>query len=132
MIGQVANPKKPEVAHQPLGVDDTVPGPRRTRILRGIAALPSMVTLGNGIAGFAAIHFATKPLPAALMDPAHSAAAGAWLTQNMVLAAWLVFVAMVFDALDGRLARMTRRTSDFGGQLDSLCDAISFGVAPAC
>ena len=38
---------------------------------------------------------------------------------------------MVFDALDGRLARMTRQASDFGGQLDSLCDAVSFGVAPA-
>ena len=38
---------------------------------------------------------------------------------------------MVFDVLDGRLARLTRRTSDFGGQLDSLCDVISFGVAPA-
>jgi CDP-diacylglycerol--serine O-phosphatidyltransferase len=38
---------------------------------------------------------------------------------------------MVLDALDGRLARFARVTSDFGGQLDSLCDAVSFGVAPA-
>ena len=38
---------------------------------------------------------------------------------------------MICDRLDGRLARMTRKTSDFGGQLDSLCDVISFGVAPA-
>jgi CDP-diacylglycerol--serine O-phosphatidyltransferase len=38
---------------------------------------------------------------------------------------------MVFDALDGRLARFTRHTTDFGGQLDSLADVISFGAAPA-
>ena len=43
----------------------------------------------------------------------------------------LGFAAMICDMLDGRLARLTRRTSDFGGQLDSLCDVISFGVAPA-
>ncbi len=46
-------------------------------------------------------------------------------------AAYLIFLAMVFDALDGRLARFTRHTTDFGGQLDSLADAISFGAAPA-
>ncbi len=37
---------------------------------------------------------------------------------------------MLFDGLDGRLARMTRHTTDFGGQLDSLADVISFGAAP--
>ena len=43
----------------------------------------------------------------------------------------MIFVAMLFDGLDGRLARFTRHTTDFGGQLDSLADVISFGVAPA-
>src|SRR5688500_13572607 len=38
---------------------------------------------------------------------------------------------MIFDALDGRLARFTRHTTDFGGQLDSLADVVSFGAAPA-
>src|SRR4029077_1554570 len=46
-------------------------------------------------------------------------------------AAYLIFVAMIFDALDGRLARFTRHTTDFGGQLDSLADVVSFGAAPA-
>jgi CDP-diacylglycerol--serine O-phosphatidyltransferase len=46
-------------------------------------------------------------------------------------AAYLIFLAMVFDALDGRLARFARHTTDFGGQLDSLSDVVSFGVAPA-
>ena len=38
---------------------------------------------------------------------------------------------MIFDAVDGRLARFARHTTDFGGQLDSLADAVSFGAAPA-
>lgn len=46
-------------------------------------------------------------------------------------AAYLIFIAMIFDALDGRLARFTRHTTDFGGQLDSLADVVSFGAAPA-
>jgi CDP-diacylglycerol--serine O-phosphatidyltransferase len=50
---------------------------------------------------------------------------------NLTFACWLIVGAMICDMLDGRVARMTRRTSDFGGQLDSLCDAISFGAAPA-
>ena len=45
-------------------------------------------------------------------------------------AAWLILAAMVFDALDGFVARMTRTTSPFGAQLDSLCDLVTFGVAP--
>jgi CDP-diacylglycerol--serine O-phosphatidyltransferase len=47
-----------------------------------------------------------------------------------MLSAVLIFGAMVFDALDGYVARMARSVSDFGKQLDSLCDAVSFGVAP--
>src|SRR5688572_21542534 len=45
-------------------------------------------------------------------------------------AAWLILVAMIFDALDGYAARLSKTASDFGGQLDSLCDAVSFGMAP--
>jgi CDP-diacylglycerol--serine O-phosphatidyltransferase len=50
---------------------------------------------------------------------------------RFVAAAYLIFAAMVFDALDGRLARFARHTTDFGGQLDSLADVVSFGAAPA-
>jgi CDP-diacylglycerol--serine O-phosphatidyltransferase len=98
--------------------------PIRSRILRSTAVLPAGCTLLNGLSGFAAIHFAAKEgLGVALEAP------GALV--NLNISAWLIFVAMVFDMLDGRLARMTRTTSDFGAQLDSLCDVISFGVAPA-
>ena len=55
------------------------------------------------------------------------------LQPNSLFAAsgWLIIAAMVFDVLDGFVARISRSTSMFGLQLDSLCDAISFGLAPA-
>jgi len=114
----------------PPGEMSREPGHVRSRILSGTAALPSLVTLGNGIAGFAAIHFATKPLlPGKIAEG--EAAAAAWVAGNLVIAAWMIFGGMICDALDGRLARMTGQTSEFGAELDSLCDAITFGVAPA-
>jgi CDP-diacylglycerol--serine O-phosphatidyltransferase len=94
-------------------------GAFRRQILRGTAVLPALCTVMNGISGFASIHFATK-------DKLGEASA-----QNLTISAWMIFVAMVWDMLDGRLARMTRRTSEFGAQLDSLSDLVSFGVAPA-
>ena len=50
---------------------------------------------------------------------------------NFVLASWLILLALVFDGLDGRIARMTKTTSRFGVEFDSLADIISFGIAPA-
>ena len=91
----------------------------RRRLLRRTAVLPAVFTLGNALFGFASIHFATK-------DGLGSATLG-----NLMLAAWMIGFAMICDMLDGRVARMTRQTSDFGGQLDSLSDVLSFGAAPA-
>ncbi len=48
----------------------------------------------------------------------------------VMLSGGLIFLAMIFDGLDGYVARLARTTSDFGAQLDSLCDVVSFGVAP--
>ncbi len=107
--------------------------PRGTR--RAVAAmLPNLLTLGNAACGFGAIvHVGGIALPApsaaptAAPDPVH-----AILTHpNVWTACTLIFLAMVFDVLDGRVARLTRQTSDLGAQLDSLADAITFGVAPA-
>lgn len=50
---------------------------------------------------------------------------------SIVIACWLIVVAMIFDGLDGRVARMTNSTSKFGKEFDSLADIVSFGVAPA-
>jgi len=49
---------------------------------------------------------------------------------HFVLASWLVLLALIFDGLDGRVARMTNTTSQFGVEFDSLADIISFGIAP--
>ncbi len=51
--------------------------------------------------------------------------------QLVQYAGWLMVLATVFDALDGKLARLTRTASDFGAQLDSLADVVTFGVVPA-
>lgn len=91
-----------------------------------IAVLPSLVTLGNAVCGFAAIGVMLKAPHLDLLLADNSRALAAINT-----AGFLILLAMVFDALDGRVARFTRATSDFGGQLDSLSDAVSFGAAPA-
>jgi CDP-diacylglycerol--serine O-phosphatidyltransferase len=99
--------------------------PRHRRI-RAISIAPAMLTLGNLLSGFAAIHFATRP-DIAIQGPMLEKFA----STNLTLACYLIFLAMVCDALDGRMARFARATSDFGGQLDSLADMVSFGTAPA-
>lgn len=102
---------------------------RRSRraYIRSVYFLPSLATLGNAICGLAAMYVV-------MMDPQNvgNDPIAVLLAKNKFLAAsYLIFAAMVFDALDGRLARWTRHTTDFGGQLDSLADVISFGAAPA-
>jgi CDP-diacylglycerol--serine O-phosphatidyltransferase len=110
------------------------PRPRRKR-LAAVATLPTMMTLGNLLCGFGAIYCAILSVQADGADLSRLTFRSALLERMMptylAVGAYLVFASLVFDALDGRLARLTRRTSDFGGQLDSLADMVSFGVAPA-
>jgi CDP-diacylglycerol--serine O-phosphatidyltransferase len=92
----------------------------RKQQVRTITILPSLITVLNGVCGFTAIVFASRgaePSPEGL--------------SYFALAGYMVLLGMVADMLDGRLARMSQNTSSFGGQLDSLCDLISFGIAPA-
>jgi CDP-diacylglycerol--serine O-phosphatidyltransferase len=99
----------------------------RRAYIRSVYFLPSMATLGNAICGFAAMYVAAFDATNVGTDPW-----AIWFKgYKFLAAAYLIFAAMVFDALDGRLARFTRHTTDFGGQLDSLADAVSFGAAPA-
>jgi CDP-diacylglycerol--serine O-phosphatidyltransferase len=93
-------------------------GFRRPRRLRTIALLPTLITLGNGVCGVVAI-FKTGQYMAGGNEKIAQAAA------------WYILAGMIFDALDGFVARLTRTTSSFGAQLDSLCDLVTFGVAPA-
>lgn len=84
-----------------------------------IPVFPTLVTLGSILCGFGAVVLALSPKT------------GISQIERIEWAAWLILMAMIFDAVDGRVARMTRQTSDFGAQLDSICDAVSFGLAPA-
>lgn len=91
-----------------------------------VAVVPSLVTLLNAVCGFAAIHF----VAAGMNDPEALYMHKPQLTY-FAAAAYMIFLAMIADALDGQLARRTGSTSKFGEQLDSLADIVSFGVAPA-
>jgi CDP-diacylglycerol--serine O-phosphatidyltransferase len=84
--------------------------PRRETLQRGVIILPSAFTLGNLFFGIHAIVAATRG--------------------DLSWAGWSIVFAGILDMLDGRIARFTRTGSRFGAELDSLVDAISFGVAP--
>ena len=81
------------------------------RFRRGVYLLPSMFTLANMFSGYACIVYAMRG--------------------ELERAAPLIGLAIIVDMLDGRVARMTGSTSQFGIEFDSLADVISFGVAPA-
>ncbi len=92
---------------------------RRQR-LNLITPLPSLITLINGLCGFTAIVFAARGSDILL---------GGF--SAFAIACYMILIAMIADSLDGRIARISHNTTSFGGQLDSLCDIVSFGVAPA-
>jgi len=100
------------------------------RPIRTISVFPTLLTLGNLVCGFFAIVVAARvEKPVAPPPDVENARIllDAW---NVMISGWLIFLAMVFDALDGYVARLARTSSDFGAQLDSLCDLVTFGVAP--
>ena len=90
---------------------------RRGKLRKGMYILPSLFTTANIAAGFYAI-----------LQTVHGSAGESW---HMDFAAMAIGFAVLFDGLDGRIARMTNTASDFGRELDSLADVITFGVAPA-
>jgi CDP-diacylglycerol--serine O-phosphatidyltransferase len=92
------------------------PKPRR-RLSKGMYILPSLFTTANMALGYYAI---LEVMHATVTEFAH--------LDNAAIA---IGFAVLFDGLDGRIARMTGTSSDFGRELDSLADAITFGVAPA-
>jgi len=101
---------------------------RRQR-LKYITILPSLFTILNGVFGFTAIIFAGEGSDVPSADsqiPFFTFGS----TTYFAMSGYMILVAMIADMLDGRLARKVQSTSSFGGQLDSLCDVISFGVAP--
>src|SRR3954469_9797751 len=89
--------------------------PRRQR--KGMYIIPSLFTTANIAAGYYAI-----------LQVLHATPTEYWHLDN---AAKAIGFAVLFDGLDGRIARMTNTSSDFGRELDSLADVITFGLAPA-
>ncbi len=84
---------------------------RPQRFKRGVYVVPAMFTVGNLFCGYACLVYSMRG--------------------DFDTAAVLIGVAMVLDTLDGFFARLTRSTSAFGVELDSLADVVSFGLAPA-
>ncbi|MBF0281951.1 MAG: CDP-diacylglycerol--serine O-phosphatidyltransferase [Zetaproteobacteria bacterium] len=84
---------------------------KRLGIRRGIYVLPSLFTTMGLFAGFYSIIAAIQGL--------------------FIMASWAIVAAAIFDALDGRVARLLNASTDFGAEYDSLCDIVSFGLAPA-
>lgn len=105
-------------------MDRAEPAVKRKLPRRGIYVLPSMLTMGNVFCGFYAI---LVLLSSALVATAQGKMD--WAAADN--AAKALGIAIILDGFDGKIARMTRATSQFGLQLDSLADAISFGLAPA-
>lgn len=110
----------------------------RQRRLKSLALAPTVFTLGNLTCGFAAIHFALRAMydfgagvPPPVTQSLHRSFLELSLPSFLSVGAGLVILGMVFDMLDGLIARVTRSTTNFGGQLDSLADVVTFGVAPA-
>lgn len=85
--------------------------PTKKRLGGAVYILPNLFTTGNLFFGFFSLIKS--------------------LQENYVQAAIAILVAAIFDMIDGRVARLTGGTSEFGVQYDSLCDLISFGLAPA-
>jgi CDP-diacylglycerol--serine O-phosphatidyltransferase len=116
------------------------------RRIRTVAIFPTLLTLANLICGFFALVVASRiDAPTERFDKSpitaeidiHQIPRVPWIidrtdpTQNIVLCGWLIVLGMLFDAIDGRVARLANQTSDFGAQLDSLSDLVTFGAAPA-
>jgi len=99
--------------------------PRRPRRILRLSTFPTLLTMGNLVVGVLAIAYLADAH--ALYVTGQSAGAADLVTR----AGWMIMLGMVFDALDGRVARLTRTTTEFGGALDSLADVVTFGVAPA-
>lgn len=92
-------------------IDSTMDNEQGRRMAMYIYILPNLMTTCNLFAGFFSVIQA--------------------LRGNFLWAAYAIVVAAIFDQLDGRLARLTRSTSKFGAEYDSICDVVSFGMAPA-
>jgi len=122
-VGPDQRPEQPRSGLRPELVSGSRPraehdaGAHRRQPSRGMYVLPSLFTAGNIAAGFYAI-----------TESVRGTGGDHWAFDHAALA---IGFAVVFDSVDGLVARKTGTTSDFGKELDSLADVVTFGVAPA-
>jgi len=109
-----------------MGLRDRLIDPRSPdrRPRRVAYALPTLFTAGNIFLGYLSI---LRSFNGAML----AASGGAGASEHFTIAAKAIGAAWFLDGLDGRIARMTNTASDFGREMDSLADVISFGIAPA-
>ena len=117
---------------------DSIRPQRKRRRLAAVAMLPTLLTLGNLIFGFAAIYqcgLEMRDMGQGVSPAGHKTLNSDFFEARapsfLSIGVWMLMAAMICDALDGRMARLTKRASKFGEQLDSLADVVSFGAAPA-
>jgi len=96
----------------------------KTRLGRGVYVLPGLFTVGTLVCGYFAVL-------ATLKGTLQMAANGELARWSFDAAARAILWGALFDSLDGRIARLTNSTSEFGREFDALADVITFGVAPA-
>lgn len=106
--------------------EETQTNPPRHGIRKGVYIIPSAFTIGNIFCGFYAVINAVKGYQA--FNTSGQLEHAAHLFDN---AARAIGYAFLLDGLDGRIARMTKATSEFGVELDSIADVLTFGIAPA-
>ena len=102
--------------------------PERRGLKKGLYLIPSAFTAGNILMGFLALMASLRGFQ--LLTPG-SAANLVMASSHFDFAAKAIGFALLFDMLDGRIARMTKTTTEIGIQLDSLADVVTFGIAPA-
>lgn len=109
-----------------MGLRERLVDPRSPdrRPRKAAYALPTLFTAGNIFLGYISI---LRSFRGAMLATSGSPAAA----DQFVIAAQAIGAAVFLDGLDGRIARLTNTTSDFGREMDSLADVISFGIAPA-
>lgn len=111
MGASVENETAPNLTTKLNRHEETGSGEPAKKRIRKVYILPNMFTTANMFCGFYAVVAA--------------------IHKDYLTAAWAVMIAMIFDSMDGRVARLARATSAFGVEYDSLSDLMSFGVAPA-
>src|SRR5262245_31873631 len=108
-------------------LEEEHPNPPRRGLKKGVYLVPSFFTAANILMGFFAVMASLRAFQL-LSGPSPDFVCSAAHLDNAAIA---IGFAVLFDMLDGRIARMTKTTTEIGIQLDSIADVITFGLAPA-